>query len=58
MDRVRECVEKAGLRKKIESLPNGYETHLNRQVYEDAVMLSGGETQRLMLARALYKDGA
>ncbi len=58
MDRVRECVEKAGLRKKIESLPDGYETHLNRQVYEDAVMLSGGETQRLMLARALYKDGA
>ena len=29
---------------------------LNREVYEDAVLLSGGETQRLMLARALYKD--
>ena len=56
LDRVKECVEKAGLRRKIESLPQGYETYLNREVYEDAVMLSGGETQRLMLARALYKD--
>lgn len=53
---VAECVEKAGLRAKIESLPKGYETCLNRNVYEDAILLSGGETQRLMLARALYKN--
>lgn len=56
MERVRECVEKAGLGKKIESMPKGYETYLNRTVYEEAMMLSGGETQCLMLARALYKD--
>lgn len=56
MERVRDCVDKAGLREKIESLPEGYETRLNRAVYEDAIQLSGGETQRLMLARALYKD--
>ncbi len=56
MERVRECVDKAGLRKKVESLKDGYETYLNREVYEDAILLSGGETQRLMLARALYKD--
>jgi len=56
MDRVVDCVEKAGLRKKIESLKDGYETYLNREVFEDAMLLSGGETQRLMLARALYKN--
>ena len=56
MERVKQCAEKAGLRKKIESLPKGYETYLNREVYEEAIMLSGGETQRLMLTRALYKD--
>ena len=56
MERVKECVEKAGLRTKIESLPDGYETYLNREVYEGAILLSGGETQRLMLARALYKN--
>ncbi len=57
MERVKKCVEKAGLRDKIESLSEAYETKLNRSVYEDAILLSGGETQRLMLARALYKDG-
>ncbi len=56
MGRVKECVEKAGLRDKVEALPDGYETYLNREVYEEATMLSGGETQRLMLARALYKN--
>ena len=56
MERVKDCVEKAGLRKKIESLKDGYDTYLNRKVFEDAMLLSGGETQRLMLARALYKN--
>lgn len=56
MERVRECIQKAGLRRKIESLKDSYETYLNREVFENAILLSGGETQRLMLARALYKD--
>lgn len=56
MDRVKECAEKAGLRTKIESLSDKYDTYLNREVLEDAITLSGGETQRLILARALYKD--
>ena len=53
---VYECIEKAGLKEKVESLPLKYESKLNREVYEDATNLSGGELQRLMLARALYKD--
>lgn len=56
MERVKDCIDRAGLRDKVESLKNGYETYLNREVFEDAVLLSGGETQKLMLARALYKD--
>lgn len=56
MERVKSCIAKAGLTAKIESLPDGYSTYLNREVYDNAVMLSGGQTQRLMLARALYKD--
>lgn len=56
MERVKKCVEEAGLLEKIASLPEGCETCLNREVYENAILLSGGETQRLMLARALYKD--
>lgn len=56
MQKVEQCAKRAGLKSKILSLPDKYETLLNREVYENAVMLSGGETQRLMLARALYKD--
>lgn len=58
MQRVKDCIEKAGLQNKIESLKDGYETRLVREVYEDAMLFSGGETQRLMLARALYKDAS
>ena len=58
MDKVKACVAKAGLAEAIASLPQGYDTHLGKQVYLDGVELSGGQTQRLMLARALYKDGA
>lgn len=56
MTRVKECIEKAGLTRKIESLPKKYETPVGRKVYENGVDLSGGELQRLMLARALYKN--
>ncbi len=55
MERIRDCVEKAGLTAKIDSLKGGYQTYLNRTIYEDGAELSGGETQKLMLARALYK---
>ena len=56
-ERVTDCLDKAGLTQKLESLPNGLDTHIGREVFKDGVLLSGGETQRLMLARALYKDG-
>lgn len=57
-ERVKDCIEKAGLTKMVSELPAGLDTHLGRSVYLDGVMLSGGQYQRLMLARALYKDGA
>lgn len=56
MDKIQVCAAKAGIAEKIGSLPKGYDTYLGKYVYEDAIELSGGETQRLMLARALYKD--
>ncbi len=56
MDRVRSCVEKVGLAGKVEKLPQGYHTHLVKEVYDDGIDLSGGEQQRLMMARLLYRD--
>ena len=54
--RVWHCLDEAGLTEKVQSLPKQLETQIGREVYEDGVELSGGQTQRLMLARALYKD--
>ena len=56
-EKVKDCVEKAGLTKMIADLPQGLDTHVGREVFLDGVLFSGGQTQRLMLARALYKNG-
>lgn len=53
---VDKCLEKAGLLKKVSALKEGVNSKLERSVYEEAVNLSGGEMQRLMLARSLYRD--
>ena len=54
--RVKAAVKDAGLEENIERLSEKYETKLGRKVHLDAYELSGGETQRLMLARALYRN--
>ena len=56
-ERLWDCIEKAGLTDTVQKLPDGLQTHVGREVYLDGVLFSGGQTQRLMLARALYKDG-
>ena len=48
----------AGIWEKIESLENGIDTHLMKGVYDDGVDLSSGEMQKLVLARAIYKNGS
>ncbi len=50
------CLEMAGLADKIRSLPMKENTPLHREVFPDAVDLSGGEKQKLLLARLLYKN--
>ena len=52
------AMQAAGIYEKIRSLPNGIDTHLMKGIYDDGVDFSGGELQKLMLARAIYKDGA
>lgn len=56
MTKVKNCAEKAGIFEKLDGLPRGFDTCLCKEVYEDGASLSGGETQQLMLARALYKN--
>ncbi len=56
MARVWRCLEGAGLADKVKSLPKAEKTLLVRSVSAEAIELSGGEKQKLAMARALYKD--
>lgn len=56
VDRVKKCLEQAGLMEKINSLKYGLDTKYDKTMWEDGIDLSGGEKQKLLLARALYKN--
>lgn len=54
-ERARSVAFEAGLQEKVQSLKKGIDTELLKIVDEEGVDLSGGEKQKLALARALYK---
>lgn len=54
--RLEKSIEQAGLAEKIAALPLGVNTPLGRELSNDGIELSGGETQKLLLARLLYKN--
>ena len=54
--RVRDCLEKAGFGERLASLPDGMDTSLYRDLDERGVQISGGEAQKIAIARALYRD--
>lgn len=55
-ERVKKCLELAGMWERIQKLPNKLQSQFGRTIYEDGVEFSGGETQKLLLARAMYKS--
>ena len=50
------CLREAGLGDRLDELPKGLDTELLKIASEEGVDLSGGEKQKLALARALYKS--
>ena len=55
-NKVIDVIRETGLIEKINSLSNGIDSRLMKGVFDDSIEMSGGEKQKLMLARALYKD--
>ncbi|MGM9605555.1 MAG: ATP-binding cassette domain-containing protein [Faecousia sp.] len=54
--RVIKALEDAGFGERLNELPQGLDTCLYRDFAEEGVEVSGGEAQKIAIARALYKD--
>lgn len=56
-EKVLDALKKAGLTQKVQSLKNKEKTYITQNLDDEGILLSGGETQKLLLAKAIYKDG-
>ena len=55
-EQVISSLRKAGFGERLSELPDGTETYLYKDFSENGVDISGGEAQKIALARSLYKD--
>lgn len=55
-ERLYSAFEKAGISNKINTLPDKEKSYMIKDVYKEAVDFSGGEKQKLLLAKAIYKN--
>lgn len=55
-EKVLDRLEKAGLGERLKTMPRGLDTWLYKELDKDGVEVSGGEAQKIAIARALYKD--
>ena len=55
-DRAKKALVDAGFADRLAAMEKGLDTMLYRDLSEDGVELSGGEAQKIAIARALYKD--
>ncbi|MDE6746587.1 MAG: ABC transporter ATP-binding protein/permease [Oscillospiraceae bacterium] len=54
-ERVEDCVRRSGLSERLDSMQDGINTYLYKDFDEHGVEISGGEAQKICLARAVYK---
>ena len=57
-NRLDNCLKSACIYDKIQTLPKKEKSYITQTLEEDGILLSGGETQKLLLAKAMYKDGS
>lgn len=54
--RVMDAVRRSGLAELIERMPDGLDTPLGRDFSDEGFEISGGEAQKMAMARAIYKN--
>lgn len=54
--RLRQCLAEADVLERVERMEKTFDTTLYKDIDKDGIEVSGGEAQKLALARALYKD--
>lgn len=54
--RAARCLADAGFEARLDAMPKGLDTSLYKDLDKDGVEISGGEAQKIAIARALYKD--
>lgn len=57
-NRVNYLIDEVGMREKIDTLPDGIHSRFGKEYDEDGVELSGGQGQKIAIARALYKKAS
>lgn len=55
-DKLYSCLDNANIADRVSQMPQNEDTYLYKDIEENGVEISGGEAQKLALARALYKD--
>ena len=55
-ERAKKCLEDAGFGERLSKMEKGLDTPLYQYDDEDGVEISGGEAQKIAIARSLYKD--
>ncbi|MCH5258629.1 MAG: ATP-binding cassette domain-containing protein [Lachnospiraceae bacterium] len=55
-NKVGTCLEDVGLRDRLADMENGIQTYLYKDYDDNGVEVSGGEAQKIAIARAVYKD--
>lgn len=57
-EQLERIIEEVGMREKLSELPDGLSSLYGKEYEENGILLSGGEAQKLAIARALYKEGS
>ncbi len=58
VDKINLLIDEVGLREKMDELPKGIESRFGKEYDEEGIEMSGGQAQKIAIARAIYKKDA